>query len=272
MRILLTGHRGDSGSVIQARYREAGKDIVIPYEGGLDAPVDRVVHAAARHPTHSAEDIFESNLAFAREVIDYALARGATEFVFFSSASIYGRPDDDSVAENAPARCEDMYSLSKLFMEKYLETTRLKVLSIRLPGVLEVRKSYSFMSRLHDRLARNEDVVLTNPHRRFNAYICPECIYSFLAGFSFQQKYDVLNLATEKELTVIETVELMKAILHSSSAIRIEGDRQPFCGYSIEKAKKRYGYIPHPIEQSLRAWCERRRSFVAGAQSGEAVA
>lgn len=271
MRILLTGQTGDTGSVISARYREEGRG-VIPYAPDLDVAVDRIVHAAARHPVDRPEQIYESNLAFTKHLIDYGLAHGATEFVFLSSVSIYGDVDDENIVETRPACCEDMYSLSKLFMEKYLGTTRLKVLSVRLPGVLEVKKSYSFMSRLYDRLARSEEVVLANPHRKFNAYICPESIYSFIAGFSFQQRYDVVNMAMEKELTVIETVELMKKILRSSSAVRIEADQRPFRGYSIEKAKQRYGYMPPPVEQSLRAWCERRQSCMVGTHRGGALA
>jgi UDP-glucose-4-epimerase GalE len=101
--------------------------------------VTDVVHFAAYKAVgESMEDpskYFDNNVTSAHALIAAATDAGVSNFVFSSTASIYGDPDIVPVTEDAEVRCESVYAATKRMTEQILDwysTTRgLRSVSLR---------------------------------------------------------------------------------------------------------------------------------------------
>jgi len=155
----------------------------------------------------------------------------------------------------------DIYATSKLMGEKILHDSPLKVLCIRLPGILGYKNRTNFLSRCYMKLKRNEALEITNPGRLSNNFISVESIFGFLSDFRFTKKFDVINLASKKEVTVLEIVNLMKDIMKSGSEIRISKKEQPFFNISTDKAESGDGFRPEDPRESIARWIQMRQEY-----------
>jgi UDP-glucose-4-epimerase GalE len=166
MTVLVTGGAGYIGSITTRLLSESGFDVVVldSLELGhraavTDVPLvvgniaDRelvaktckkhdvtdVVHFAAYKAVgESMEDpskYFDNNVTSAHALIAAATDAGVSNFVFSSTASIYGDPDIVPVTEDAEVRCESVYAATKRMTEQILDwysTTRgLRSVSLR---------------------------------------------------------------------------------------------------------------------------------------------
>ena len=60
---------------------------------------------------------YRNNTCASRNLIECALAGGVTNFVFSSTAAVYGMPDDGRASEDSPTRPINAYGTSKLMTE-----------------------------------------------------------------------------------------------------------------------------------------------------------
>lgn len=166
MTVLVTGGAGYIGSITTRLLIERGFDVVVldSLELGHRAAVNNVplvvgdiadgelvrqvcrnhkisdvVHFAAykavgesmQNPTK----YFDNNVVGAHALIAAASDTGVANFVFSSTASIYGDPDIVPVTEDAEVRCESVYAATKRMTEQILEwysaTRNLRSVSLR---------------------------------------------------------------------------------------------------------------------------------------------
>ena len=152
MQVLVTGGAGYIGSVVTERLLEAGHEafIVDDLSTGhreavapgvplavvdlrdrvaLDAALhgrrfDAVIHLAASSLVgESMEDpgkYFENNVAAGVNLVEAALAAGATRFVLSSTAATYGEPAEVPIPESCPTVPTNPYGESKLLFERIL--------------------------------------------------------------------------------------------------------------------------------------------------------
>lgn len=260
MRYLITGGFGDVGSMLYKAYKEQGAEIR-HFDKQQHIEAERLLHLAAKSPPASVLQIIESNIIYLHDVANYAVRHGIKEVVFFSSASIYGKQNKENVSETDSILDADIYGLSKLFGEKLLEKTDLKVLSIRLPAVLGMKNTTNFLARCFIRLIKDENIELTNAGRTFNNLIAVENIFHFLREVKLQKEYDTINLATAKEMTIIEIVSLMKHLLNSTSDIIISEAKNSFFNISTKKAELEYGFNPDSTALSIERWVHQRLKY-----------
>ena len=166
MSVLVTGGAGYIGSITTRLLSESGFDVVVldSLELGHRAAVtnvplvvgniaDRelvaktckkhdvtdVVHFAAYKAVGESMEnpakYFDNNVTSAHALIAAATDAGVSNFVFSSTASIYGDPDVVPVTEDAEVRCESVYAATKRMTEQILDwysTTRgLRSVSLR---------------------------------------------------------------------------------------------------------------------------------------------
>lgn len=260
MRYLITGGYGDTGAILYKLFRERGLDIV-HFEKGKDIQADRVLHLAAKSPPAGTEQIIGSNVLYLQEMVNYAVKNRIKEMVFFSAMSVYGKLDKEDVMEEDCITGTGLYGVSKLMGEEILRNSPLKVVCLRLPAILGHRNTTNFMSRCYMKLRDNEDVELTNAGRQFNNFISVENVFDFLADLKLSKKFDVVNLASKKGMTVLEIVEMMKGILKSKSGIIVKEGKSPFFNISTEKAEIGYSFKPHMSEQSIVEWLKKRQEY-----------
>lgn len=247
------------GSVLFSLYKENNKDIC-KLEIGTKLNADRILHLAAKSPPASADEIIESNVYYLKRVIDYAVTNGIKEIVFFSAVSVYGDFDRENLNENVAYGQPGLYGISKLLGEELLRNSPLKALSLRLPAILSPRNRTNFISRCYLKLKENQDLEIANPDRLFNNFISIENIFSFLQRLKLSEKFDAINLASKKEMTLREVVRFIKDALGSESKIVILDKKRNFFNISTHKAESRYGFIPYSAKDALTGWAKQVRA------------
>lgn len=81
-------------------------------------PVDVVVHAAAALPLSKPADIFSTNIAGTRTVLQAAREAGVRRVVYISSTAVYGVPDKHPLVEDDPLIGVGPYGESKIAAER----------------------------------------------------------------------------------------------------------------------------------------------------------
>jgi UDP-glucose 4-epimerase len=104
------GNAGDS-ALVKAVVAEHGIDAIIHFAGSIVVP-ESVAHPLA---------YYANNTVVARNLIEAAVESGVENFIFSSTAAVYGGESGDPVTENQPADPMSPYGRSKLMTEWMLE-------------------------------------------------------------------------------------------------------------------------------------------------------
>jgi nucleoside-diphosphate-sugar epimerase len=135
-RILLTGSHGFVGVHLASALRADGADVVAldrvarpgvgtlavdirrpDLETILPEAVDIVVHAAAALPSHSADEIFATDVQATLRLMSWARRAGVRHFIHLSSTAVYGPGHPPDVTEDQPLRSWDAYNSAKIRAE-----------------------------------------------------------------------------------------------------------------------------------------------------------
>ncbi len=92
--------------------------------------VDVVVHCAAALPLYSRDEIFSTNVAGTRLVLETTLAHGIARVVHISSTSVYGIPDHHPIYEDDPLQGVGPYGESKIGAEGMCREIRARGLCV----------------------------------------------------------------------------------------------------------------------------------------------
>lgn len=261
---LITGFRGDIGSMLYALYKQHNLSIE-PFDDTVDTKADVFIHMAAKSPPSLPCDILNSNIVYLKKVVDYALFNGINKMIYFSAMSVYGSQNKENLTEEDFLNSPSIYGASKLFGESFLKESALKhVLAIRFPGILGVKNTTNILGRCYVKLKNNEDIEITNPHRLFNNFICVENLFDFITTVEMEEKFDVINVASDKNMTLLEIVTLMKTILNSKSKLIESGIESDFFNISTQKAQTLYGFKPYDAKTAVELWVKRRVDYEKG--------
>ncbi len=91
---------------------------------------DIVVHCAAALPLCTREEIFSTNVAGTRTLLEHALGKPGLRFIHISSTAVYGIPDHHPIREQDRLQGVGPYGESKIAAEKLCEEFRLKGLCV----------------------------------------------------------------------------------------------------------------------------------------------
>ncbi|MGJ4959414.1 UDP-glucose 4-epimerase GalE [Bradyrhizobium sp. HKCCYLRH2015] len=103
---LFIGDAGDE-NLVDGVISQHGVDSIIHLAGSV------VVPESVRDPLL----YYRNNTMTTRSLLNAAVARGVSRFVFSSTAAVYGNPDEVPVPESAPTRPTSPYGTSKLMAE-----------------------------------------------------------------------------------------------------------------------------------------------------------
>ena len=261
---LCTGRNGEIGRVLGVEFERQGRPLVALERYLHDPDVydqpERLLHLAGRADESDPAALIEANVEYLRGTIAAAQRSGITEIIFFSSAAVYGQQDKEDVTETDPLNAPGLYGTSKLLGERLLEIADIQSLCLRLPGVLELRKATNFVSRIFEQLYANDAVEISNGDRLFNNFVGVGALARFLCRVDLKKPHDTINLASNKQLTLVELISLIRSKLNSTSTIQTLDDDRSFFNLSIDKAVAEYGYTPGDTTDMIDQWCTARLS------------
>ena len=158
---------------------------------------DTIIIAASRTPKDSGglNDFLKDNLAicyFAKKISSIN-----TRIIFFSSFSVYSQ-DQSLIEKDARLTNSDIYGVSKLLCEKYIQDNFHNYLLLRIPVFLYKNANSNFMAKLKYSIKRNEIFEFSNIDSKVNAFFS---IYDFISIFK-QNYIGLVNCHTSSDWTV----------------------------------------------------------------------
>jgi UDP-glucose 4-epimerase len=224
------------------------------YGDGEAKGADAFLHLASKSVFDHPYEITKSNIDLLHKAIDSCYSCEIKNFVFFSAMSVYGNIDKENLSENEPLVAPDLYSVSKFYGELVLKEAPLNVLVLRLPAVLGVRNTSNIFGRTLKKLKNSEKVEISNAEKIFNNFINVEQIAEFLSRYPFDEKYEVVNLASAMGLTLYDVMKLVAELSGSKSEIVNTNEIRNFFNISTEKAETRYGFKPLDAKYAIESW------------------
>ena len=121
MNILVTGDRGEAGSVITASLIENNHKCIPYSDNRASNSIDAIVHTAAKSPYDTVNDIFSSNIIYHKKIVDSCKNLNSRIF-FLSSVSIYDDKNFGTTNEDSCISPVGFYGASKYFGENYIKS------------------------------------------------------------------------------------------------------------------------------------------------------
>jgi nucleoside-diphosphate-sugar epimerase len=204
------------------------------------------------------------NASATANLVAYAATAGVKTFVYLSSLSIYGAIAGPKVDETTPIINPDTYGMTKFLGELMLqETSTLRSLSIRLPGILGPNPVRNWLTSVIERGRAGQEISIYNPDAPFNNAIHVDDLCTFVADVIERadwSRHDAVTVGADGYSSVREAVDILLRALNSSSQVSIGDDKQTSFVISSDRARLKYGYTPASVEAILRrAGRENRR-------------
>ncbi len=254
-----TGQNGDIGSILFKKLSLLGANCVDFNKDQKD--VDILLHIAAKSPPATNDEIIESNIVYLQKVANEAKKNGIKNIIFFSAISSYGTQNKEDLNESDSINNPSFYGLSKLVGEKYLSECGINTLALRLPAVLGYKNRTNFLARIYEKCENNETIDLSNANRIFNNFIAVDSLASFILRVKIRDGFDVINLASNKELTIKDVANTIIAELNSKSKLNILDKDSDFFNICTKKAELEYSFNPQNAKNAIINWIRERKIY-----------
>jgi len=226
--------------------------------------VDTVFHLAAvssidqslRYPSNTA-DVNDTGTII---LLNHAVKSGVEQFIFSSSAAVYGKIQSSGISESLSPNPFSFYGVSKMSGEHYLEIFSdfygIRTISFRFFNVYGPKQNphsdYSaVIPKFISALLQNKKPTIYGDGKQTRDFIfvkdlvraCVNTLYTELPGFN-----DCINLGSGKETTILEILNIIKKILNKNIEPVYENPRfeeVKRSNASIEKAEKLLGFKTH---------------------------
>jgi nucleoside-diphosphate-sugar epimerase len=201
-------------------------------------------------------DMVNVNVVGTEYIHQYAQQSGISKIIYTSSMSVYGEIGGQVVNENTPIVNPESYGLTKLLGEKIFQTTEkfLPAISIRLPGVLGIGASRSWLPSTVKKLRNSEIVAIHSPQALFNNAIHVSELSQFIEKLVISCKWSgfrAFPIGASSSMQIIELVNIFKKITNSKSPIKVlENISSPFL-ISSDHAVKNFGFKAASIEETI---------------------
>jgi len=221
--VFISGHQGELGTFLNSNIKNPLT--VLTNECEI-RKADIFLHCLAKHPCHTDEANFDSNIRKSKELCELFFSNRNKEkfFINLSSVSLY----DNTlkvIDEDSSTLLLNAYSLSKKVFEDYLKHQMYPHTTLRLPGILEVRSARSLLPRIYELLASNSNVEVTE-NKHFNHFVSQEYIlHKIIQTINiFQSGLPIpllQNCFEPGEFILSDLVLKMKEVLNSKSNVVI---------------------------------------------------
>jgi UDP-glucose 4-epimerase len=198
-----------------ARVEWIEHDLLMPPAAGmLPGEIDAVIHLAQsdryRDFPGGAPDVFAVNVRATFELLEYALAAGASRFVFASTGGVYGY-NYDRVLETHPVSPLNFYLSSKYAAELMIANYRalLDTVVVRPFFVYGPGQSRMLVPTLVEKVTTGTPVQIDgNPGLTINPIYVDDAVAA-IAGALSSRGSGLFNLAGDESVTITALVDLI---------------------------------------------------------------
>ena len=221
---------------------------------------------------------FEVNVEGTMNVAECAMAAGVRRIVFSSSASVYGEPREEPIAEDHPFLCREFYGASKACgeyllralsqrysgTEKQFEYVGLRYMNVYGPRQDERGAYTGVVTRMLNALDRAEPPVIHGDGAQAYDFVdVRDCARANLAAMRSERTDRFYNVGTGVKTSIADVAALLINLLGATvQPTHSAGDR-PFVRNRVgcpRRAADELGFVAAiPLQEGLRHLVEWRR-------------
>jgi nucleoside-diphosphate-sugar epimerase len=236
---------------------------------------DLIIHAAGSSSVTQSitnpHENFKSSVAIFQSLMEgVRLSKLKPLVVFPSSAAVYGNPYKLPINEKDELNPISPYGYDKIMCEniarKYSETFKIQTLVIRLFSVFGKMQQRLLIWEIFDQIKNNSKVIIRGTGNESRDYIYIDDLAQGIIDIypNFTDRYDIINVASGRDVKVKEIVEIVKSIFHKDAEVQYKGEKIPGDPENwradIVKFKnltdhKIYLSFEERLEQLLKIWC-----------------
>ncbi len=244
--------------------------------------VDGVFHLAALWLLQCYEyprAAFKVNVEGTMNVAECAMAAGVRRLVFSSSASVYGEPHEEPVAEDHPFLCREFYGASKACgeyllralshrysgTEKQFEYVGLRYMNVYGPRQDERGAYTGVVTRMLNALDRAEPPVIHGDGTQAYDFVdVRDCARANLVAMRSEQTDRFYNVGTGMKTSIADVAALLINLLSATVQPTYSAGERPFVRNRVgcpQRAADELGFVAAiPLRQGLRHLIEWRRA------------
>jgi UDP-glucose 4-epimerase len=271
MKVLVTGGAGFVGSHLVDRLLKEGHNVIVLDDlssgkienvnknakfvkgdvrdfkivDSLTKNVDVVYHLAAQVsvPLSMKDPLenFKINVLGTLNLLDASEKNGVKNFVYFSSAAIYGDPKTLPIKENNPTKPLSPYGLSKLVSEMYTKFFNIDVSIVRPFNIYGPRQDPSnpytgVISKFISAAKRNTPLIIFGDGKQTRDFIYVDDVID--AVLLVTEKPGVYNIGTGKATSILELAKIILNLTNNKASVVHKNERDGDIRHSLADISK----------------------------------
>ena len=218
-----------------------------------------IIHCAVAHTLSKKKnysDIVNSNIIGLRNILIFAKKNKIKKIFHLSSVALYGDIKSKILRERNPFINPEFYGLTKILMEKMVESQNMNYLNIRLPGIVGYQINdprRPWLCKILNKLKNGQKVEIFNSEKNFNNIIDSYEIYKFLEHLILKKKFKSgsLNLSSNKPMKLSKIIYYMREKLNSKSKLFFNKKKSKHFIISSKKVSSEYNYKPSNTKEII---------------------
>lgn len=218
-----------------------------------------IIHLAACIDFNKEKECLKVNVLGTYQVCRLANRWNCSQFIYFSSIPVIGRPEIFPITEKHMVNPKTVYHISKCTGEQIVKgilNPQIKSLILRVPSpVGKGMRTSTIIGVFLENCMKNNALVLKGKGRRRQNYVDVRDICNAVLKSIEKQADGLYHIAGEHSFSNLELARICIDIVKSESEIVFQGEdlEEEFnWDISIEKARNEIGYIPQfSIQESL---------------------
>tara|TARA_B110000977_G_C11023971_1_gene472441 strand:- start:118 stop:981 length:864 start_codon:yes stop_codon:yes gene_type:complete len=178
----------------------------------LSKKIDTLIHCASAIPSYKISDkqMMDTNYFGFKRLLSQVIKNNCRKVILISTMSVYGKINVKNITEKTKTKPSDAYGKSKLMMEKLLikesKKNKLNFFILRLPALVGYKSDYNFISKVLQKVKKNQIVNYCNPDLRFNNFIHVENLNEIILKMLFKNEKKILNIGSSKPIKLFKII------------------------------------------------------------------
>lgn len=220
--------------------------------------IDLILHFAQsknyKNFPNKSKDIFNSNIKFTSEILEFARINKIKKFIYLSSGSVYENLTKSKINEKTNLKLNkiDFYTATKISSELMIKSYKnffdIVILRIFFPYGNKQNENMLIPS-LVNKVKRNENIIINN-NLKFNPIYIDDLIKSIEKSF-FLKGFNQLNIAGNEKTNIQKLIKIISKVFKKNVNIKKISQKSDNYISEIKLAKKKLFVPKTPISQGI---------------------